>query len=230
MNARLVVLTAVLLVAAVILAACSTSNAATGNAPPKSAAANPPGVFRVDNLAVNPAQVNAGVDALITAKVTNTGLTTQKYEGQVRLDNLSEPALPTFLTCQLVNIAPGSTATVSVPTTINYPGQYKVTLEGVTQNIMVNPSVPGSASALSFSPGASVPASDFTAVDVVTGKKVSLSDFRGKPILLNFVNYGCNPSVNDVVSAQLLTIKNLKDLRSDFYPVSVFCGCCPPEV
>jgi peroxiredoxin len=65
---------------------------------------------------------------------------------------------------------------------------------------------------------------------VVTGKAVSLKQFAGTPILLNFVNYGCSPSINNVVSAQLLAIKQLKQQRSDFMPVSVFCGCCPPDV
>jgi len=33
-----------------------------------------------------------------------------------------------------------------------------------------------------------------------------------------------------VVSKQLLAIKELYSQRKDFTPVSVFCGCCPPEV
>jgi peroxiredoxin len=70
-------------------------------------------------------------------------------------------------------------------------------------------------------------APDFTGVDVVTGKTVSLSQFRGKIVLLNFVNYGCSSSVNTSVSAQLLDIQNLAAKRSDFIAVSVFCGCCP---
>jgi peroxiredoxin len=75
-----------------------------------------------------------------------------------------------------------------------------------------------------------VPAPDFNAVDVVTGKAVSLQQFAGKTILLNFVNYGCNPNINGAVSAQLQTIKQLKQQGVDFVPVSVFCGCCSPDV
>lgn len=72
-------------------------------------------------------------------------------------------------------------------------------------------------------------APDFTGVDVITGDTVSLSQFSGTVVLLNFVNYGCDPSTNQVVSAQLLAIKNLTEQRDDFEPLSVFCGCCPEE-
>ena len=74
-----------------------------------------------------------------------------------------------------------------------------------------------------------VPAPDFTAVDVMTGQSISLAQFRGRTVLLNFVNYGCSTSINQAVSAQLLTIRSLSGQRSDFVPVSVFCGCCPVE-
>ena len=72
-------------------------------------------------------------------------------------------------------------------------------------------------------------ASDFSAVDVVTGETISLSQFKGSKILLNFVNYGCNQRTNQIVSAQLLDIKSLIEQRDDFIPVSVFCGCCPVD-
>jgi len=74
-----------------------------------------------------------------------------------------------------------------------------------------------------------VTAPDFTTVDVMTGQSISLAQFRGKTVLLNFVNYGCSTSINQAVSAQLLTIRSLSGQRSDFVPVSVFCGCCPVE-
>jgi peroxiredoxin len=70
-------------------------------------------------------------------------------------------------------------------------------------------------------------APDFTGTDVITGKTISLKQFAGKMVLLNFVNYGCSASVNTAVSAQLLDIQTLSKQRSDFVPVSVFCGCCP---
>ena len=71
-------------------------------------------------------------------------------------------------------------------------------------------------------------APDFKGVDVNTGKALSLQQFAGKIVLLNFVNYGCSSSVNTSVSAQLLAIQDLSQVRTDFVPVSVFCGCCSP--
>jgi len=75
-----------------------------------------------------------------------------------------------------------------------------------------------------------IAAPDFTAVDVVTGETISLGQFNGSTILLNFVNYGCNPSTNKIVGAQLLAIRELREQRDDFVPISVFCGCCPIDV
>jgi peroxiredoxin len=72
-------------------------------------------------------------------------------------------------------------------------------------------------------------APDFTGVDVMTGQTVTLGQFKGQTVLLNFVNYGCNPSLNRVVSEQLLAIRQLYGERTDFVPFSVFCGCCSPE-
>ena len=84
-----------------------------------------------------------------------------------------------------------------------------------------------SASAVSSQTGVGTKAPDFTGVDVMTGQTVTLSQFRGKPVLLNFVNYGCSTSLNNLVSAQLLAIRQVYPQRSDFVPVSIFCGCCP---
>ncbi len=80
-----------------------------------------------------------------------------------------------------------------------------------------------------FSIKLGVPAPGFTAVDVMTGQPVSLDQFKGKTVLLNFVNYGCSTSINEAVSAQLLAIRTLTQQRSDFISVSVFCGCCPVQ-
>lgn len=74
-----------------------------------------------------------------------------------------------------------------------------------------------------------VPAPGFTAVDVVTGQPVSLDQFQGKTVLLNFVNYGCSTSINEAVSAQLVAVRNLTQQRSDFTAISVYCGCCPAQ-
>ena len=73
-------------------------------------------------------------------------------------------------------------------------------------------------------------APDFVGLDVVTNQSVSLTQFEGSLVLLNFVNYGCSSSLNQIVSAQLFVIRDLIKQRDDFVPVSVFCGCCPPEL
>ncbi len=84
--------------------------------------------------------------------------------------------------------------------------------------------------AVYWAAAAAEPAPDFTGVDVMTGKTISLADLKGSVVLLNFVNYGCSQDINNIVSAQLLAIKKLRQQRTDFLPLSVFCGCCPPEV
>ncbi|MBT3362777.1 MAG: redoxin domain-containing protein [Chloroflexi bacterium] len=80
-----------------------------------------------------------------------------------------------------------------------------------------------------YSQSDGITAQDFTGIDVVTGESVSLADFEDNAVLLNFVNYGCSESINQVVSSQLLAIRDLTDERDDFTPVSIFCGCCPTE-
>jgi hypothetical protein len=44
------------------------------------------------------------------------------------------------------------------------------------------------------------------------------------------VNYGCSSSLNQIVSAQLLAIRDFSQQRDNFIPLSVFCGCCRPDV
>jgi peroxiredoxin len=103
-----------------------------------------------------------------------------------------------------------------------------VTWDKVSQILVVNPSENlASENPQNTGPGT---APDFSAADIVTGKKVSIKQFSGSAVLLNFVNYGCNPSTNRIVGAQLLAIKQLQRQRKDFVAISVFCGCCPPDV
>jgi hypothetical protein len=73
------------------------------------------------------------------------------------------------------------------------------------------------------------PAPDFTGLDLVTGQSISRSQFKGSGLILNFMNYGCNPSLNKIVDDQLLAIREITSKRSDLIPISVFCGCCSPD-
>ena len=208
--------------------ACSSNNSANAAPLPPAARPTPPAAFKVSTVAINPAVVNAGVQALITAKITNTGTADDKYRSSVRIDNITKPSLPSFLPSNEVKIAAGETQVVSVTTTINFPGTYQVSWDGVNQTLVVNPEETPLANGAQTTALGSAP--DFSATDVVTNKKVSLKDYKGTVVLLNFVNYGCNPSLNDTVSAQLMAIKQLQQTRGDFVPISVFCGCCSPDV
>lgn len=227
LSVRVITVACSLLVISVLLAACAGTKVITSNPPIVTVSPSPVNIFKVDNLAVNPSEINAGVQTLVTAKVTNTGGTEDSYQGNIRVDNTTAPLLPAFLGSDKVSIPAGATQLLSVPMTIRNPGTYKVTWDGVSQTLLVNPEeVSNPNSPQSNGPGI---APDFTAVDVVTGKTVSLKQYSGSIILLNFVNYGCNPSTNQIVGAQLLAIKQLQSQRNDFIPFSVFCGCCPPE-
>jgi hypothetical protein len=220
---KLGLIAGMLLVILVTSLACSGVGAAI-NTPAKTTVV-PSTQFKVANLTVNPPEVNAGVQTLITARVTNTGTKENQYQGNVRIDDTEKSSLPSFLPSNIVKIAPGETQIVSTSATINSPGVYSVSWDGVTQPLKVNPEV----ETLPTQSGP-VTAPDFTGVDVVTGKSVSLSQYKDSAVLLNFVNYGCSPSLNQIVGDQLLAIRDLTQQRQDFTPISVFCGCCPPEV
>lgn len=183
-----------------------------------------PKISKVTSLAVNPPELDPGIQAIITAKLNNDSAVPDNYETRVRVDDISEAALPTFLDTPQTTIAPGDTKTLSVTLTVNTPGTYKVTWDSQTAQFTVKK--PDTATVAP----ANATAPDFSGIDVVTNKKITLSDFKGQAILLNFVNYGCDPSVNQKVGSELLLIRDLKAKRTDFAPVSVFCGCCPPDV
>jgi peroxiredoxin len=218
-----------LIVVSGVLSACSSSSAANVQNPSiASAPVTPSSVFKVSSLAINPPEVNAGVQILMVARVTNTSGGSRNYRANVRIDNTANDSLPAFLPSAEVQIPAGATQPVSVVATVNNPGKYKVTWDNVSESLIVNPEDTSVSANGSNTISAAAP--DFSAVDVVTGKKISLSEFLGSVVLLNFVNYGCDPSTSQIVSAQLLAIKQLQSQRFDFVPVSVFCGCCSPEV
>jgi len=296
----------------------------------------PASPFKIAELAINPAEVNPGVQVIITAKVTNTGNTGDDYIAEVRIDDVTKASLPAFFYSEKVTIAAGASQLVIIVASRDTPGIYKVTLGELTGELVVvkpeeptpaptppktsatfettqlainpaevNPGVKivisagvtntggseaiytaqlriddvmvatakatiaaGASQVVGFAGavyelgthkvswvevvgGQEIPrltgefvilkpeetitasptiAPDFTGVDVVTNKTISLSQFKGAIILLSLVNYGCDQSTNRVVSAQLLAIKELTKQRSDFVPLSVFCGCCPLDV
>ena len=216
----------------VLTSACggSSEHTATPKEITKEAPSPVPEVFQVSELAINPAEVNPGVEVMIAAEVTNTSDTEDNYTAKLRIDNVSEESLPSFRYLNEVTIDAGVSRLLSFIVSKNTPATYKVTWgERNGEFVVVKPDE----SIEPSNPKSITPkftrAPDFTGVDVVTNERISLSQFSGSIVLLNFVNYGCNPSVNQVVSAQLLAIKELTKQRDDFIPLSIFCGCCPPS-
>ena len=184
--------------------------------------------LKVSSLTINPPEANPGVQIIATAKVTNNGSAKESYTPKIRIDDVTGGALPSFLYLKDVDIPAGATQLLSFVIPTDAPGKYEITwgeLIGEFTVVEENKTDTGNSKAAIKSS-----APDFSGVDVVTNQKISLSQFKGSVVLLNFVNYGCDPSVNNVVSKQLLAIRDLKKQWSDFVPVSVFCGCCPPEV
>ncbi len=184
-----------------------------------------PVAFQTANLNINPTEVNPGVEVIISAKVTNIGNTEGSYAAGLKINDVTMATLKETL-------AAGASRVTGFAGAVDTPGTYKVTwveLTGESETprltgefVVVKPD-----ETITSSP---TTAPDFTGVDVVTSKTISLSQFKGSVVLLNFVNYGCSPSVNQIVSTQLLAIKELMKQRSDFIPLSIFCGCCPPDV
>jgi len=228
-KAKQIILFLILITIIGIVTACSSTEVA---APEQTAEKAPPEVsaFQVSNLAINPSEVNPGVEVIIAAEVTNTSVAEDNYTAKLRIDNVSEESLPSFRYLNEVTIDAGVSRLLSFIVSKNTPATYKVTWgERNGEFVVVKPDE----SIEPSNPKSITPkftrAPDFTGVDVVTNERISLSQFSGSIVLLNFVNYGCNPSVNQVVSAQLLAIKELTKQRDDFIPLSIFCGCCPPS-
>lgn len=182
--------------------------------------------FKTTDLSINPAEVYPGVEVIITAQVTNTGNNEAIYVAGLRLDDKT-------VDTEEVTFSAGASQPVSFTGSIGASGTYQVTWAERVGEFLV-PRLTGELVVVGDEPLDSIytniAAPDFTAIDVVSGESISLSQFSGSTILLNFVNYGCNPSTNEVVGAQLLAIRELREQRDDFVPISVFCGCCPIDV
>ncbi|MFH1031554.1 MAG: redoxin domain-containing protein [Chloroflexota bacterium] len=184
--------------------------------------------FKVSSLTISPPEANTGVQVIVTARVTNNGNAQNSYTPEIRIDDITRGSLPSFRGLPEVAIPAESTQLLSFVIPAETPGAYKVTWGELTGEFKVVEMSAASSNNTNTVIKAAAP--DFTGVDVATNQPITLSQFKGSIVLLNFVNYGCSPEVNNVVSKQLLVIKQLKEQRADFVPVSVFCGCCPPEV
>ena len=224
-DTRQIILLFIFIVLIGIVTACSATEVSV---PEQTAGKAPSEVlaFETTELAINPAEVNPGVEVIITAQVINTGDTEGIYTAGLMIDDITTATTE-------VTLAAGANQLVSFAGSMSAPGTYKVTWTELVGEFLV-PRLTGEVVVVEDEPMESsdskIAAPDFTAVDVVTGETISLGQFNGSTVLLNFVNYGCSPSLNQVVSAQLLAIRDLKEARDDFVPISVFCGCCPPDL
>ena len=221
-----IILIILLAVTGIVVSSCGSSNLPTvTEVLPAST------TFQTTQLAINPVEVNPGVEVIITAQVTNSVNTEGDYIAELRIDNLTKASLPAFRYSEKVTIAAGASQLVSVIVSMTTPATYKVTWGELTGEFaVVKPDEPTEPSSPKTTTPKSTTAPDFTGVDVVTSETISLNQFKGSVVLLNFVNYGCSSSLNQIVSAQLLAIRDLREQRDDFVPISVFCGCCPPDV
>ena len=224
-DTRQIILLFIFIVLIGIVTACSATEVSV---PEQTAGKAPSEVlaFETIELAINPAEVNPGVEVIITAQVINTGDTEGIYTAGLMIDDITTATTE-------VTLAAGANQLVSFAGSMSAPGTYKVTWTELVGEFLV-PRLTGEVVVVEDEPmessGSKIAAPDFTAVDVVTGETISLGQFNGSTVLLNFVNYGCSPSLNQVVSAQLLAIRDLKEARDDFVPISVFCGCCSPDL
>jgi len=229
LGTKQIVLVIVLLTFVGIVQACTGSSTPQVNSQTTTKEAPPATqVFEVSSLTINPPETNPGVQVIVTAKVTNTGSAQDSYTPKIRVDNVTGGSLPSFRYLDDIEIPAGVTDLLSFVIPSDSPGTYKVTWGELTEEFRVVKADKNDTG--NYNATTKVTAPDFTSMDVVTNQKITLSSFKGSVVLLNFVNYGCDPSTNNVVSKQLLAIKELKNQRNDFVPVSVFCGCCPPEV
>jgi peroxiredoxin len=218
-----------IVIGAVLFSLISTVVACTGPASTLKAALTPPPAptaFQTADLAINPAEVNPAVELTITAQVTNTNATEGTYAAGLMINDVTVETME-------VTMAAGESKPLSFVGAMATPGTYKVTwAERVGESLV--PRLTGEFVVVGDEPiessDSKTTAPDFTAVDVVTSETISLGQFSGSTVLLNFVNLGCSSSLSQIVSAQLLAIKELREQRDDFIPISVFCGCCSPDV
>ncbi|MFC1865558.1 TlpA family protein disulfide reductase [Chloroflexota bacterium] len=209
--------------------ACTSSNSSQSipQTTTDEASSNPQ-LFEVSSFSINPPQANTGVQIIATARITNIGSTTDKYSPRLRIDDVTKEVLPSFLVLDDVEITAGTAELLSFVFSSNTSGTFKATWGKLAAEFTVVGGGNNDAGKNNVDIKVAVP--DFNSLDVVTDQEITLSSFKGSAVLLNFVNYGCDPSLNEVVSEQLMVIRELQDQRDDFVPVSVFCGCCPEDV
>lgn len=177
---------------------------------------------QISDLIIESAEVNPREALTITANVTNTSAIEESYKAELRINDTLEAE-------RIVSIPAGGTEALYFSVCKCDPGAYKVTLGDITGHFLVlSPVKTTKSGSLETSKPEMTAAPDFTGMDILTEKTITLNEFRGSTVLLNFVNYGCSSRLNNTTSAQLLVIRDLEKNRGDFIPISISCGCCSP--
>lgn len=180
--------------------------------------------FVIDDLTIDPVEISPGNELVIATQITKVVDNEDSYKAELKINGVTEAV-------EDVSIDFGETRSLDFRVSRELPGTYRVDLgdHSGTFLVVASPVLTQTGSNevdnhdLTSAPG-------FIGLDVVTDGTVSLSQFKGSTVVLNFVNYGCSSSLNQIVSAQLFVIRDLLKQRNDLVPISVFCGCCPPEL
>jgi len=180
--------------------------------------------FKVSDLTIDPVEIRPGEELVITAQLTKIIDTEDSYTAELKINGITEAV-------EDVSIGLGEIKPLNFKVSRDESGTYKVALGSLTGTfIVVNPTNLAQTGSNENTTSDLISAPDFIGLDVVTNESISLKQFKGSMVLLNFVNYGCSSSLNQIVSAQLFVIRDTLKQRNDVVPLSVFCGCCPPDL
>jgi hypothetical protein len=183
----------ILIVLVGLVQACASSSTPQVNSQsPVEGATSALPTFAVSSLTINPPEANTGVPIIVTAKVTNTSTVKDSYTPKIRIDNVAGGALPSFRYLKDVEIPAGKTEVLSFVLPSESPGSYMVTWGELTEEFTVVKAYQNDTT--DYNTSNKVVAPDFSSVDVVTNQQITLSSLKGSMVLLNFVNYGCDPS------------------------------------
>ena len=139
------VIAIVLIMALLSFAACAGTAAPDPTPAPAPTQTTPsipapsPAAFQIDDLTINPVEINPGEEAIIMVRVSNTGGTDGLYTARLGVNSIAEEA-------KKVVIPAGKNQTITFPVVKNIPGTYEVTCGNLSgQFVVVEPVAPASA-------------------------------------------------------------------------------------
>ncbi len=151
-------------------------------APPPPTPPPPPAEFEVTSLDIKPPEVLAGETVSITVVVENTGGIEGTYAVILTVNGVT-------VETKEVAIAPNSSKVVSFSLIKDKPGTYEVAI-GETHSTLIVGTLPAPPPPEGSQAGNLAP--DFQLQDL-DANTVSLSDWRGSPVMLNFWATWCPP-------------------------------------